>query len=800
MALAAVSQPAEAQTTLPACAVTQAGEGGTPVAVPCTRTIPGTGTVSAVWKSGKTNTLASDSPSVSGRVVTFTPSDRATGDDDEGSAVYEIVVTDNGIALNRYTITVTTYAAGQAPAAPTTPSGPQPKVYKIEFVDLAADGVVQPGTNVVLKVTRVDGAELLQGAGVDSISVDAGLSLQAVRTRYYADNTRKTDHDNNSSTAKVGDADDKPDALTQTVDIGPVFRSLDLGFDDTGGRNNFPDVTGIIVAFETVARNACYDMVPTRYAACGGANAKRGEPDSMTFGLEIVVPLNTPTGEYIVSVKGYRDPTGKTPVTETRTLTVGAPSSATAVSFGPSSPRRAVAGETDTTPKDGYVDDATTMEPSTIMASTGTTELTLSVLGANSKPARASAVSSIVITTTGGTLSTEQIGAAGAKADQQATCKSNGQAACELDFASLKTSGDQLPAKMRIQLKAPATPGTAMVTATVISGGQVHQPDPVQIRFSGPATSLSIGAAPSNVLGYNVGNDQAADYNAATKADTGMDARDQITFMLDATDASGSAVTVPTLTAMVKKDGALVAQSKYETTQSGSMMNNLMLDIDAAMTSALAAGTYTLEVTSGTLKASTTFMVVGAADEVDLTLDPATATEIGQGVTASVMVIDADGNAVADGTMVTFGVSDLVGDDDAVAVLDDTTALTMAGKATTTLTVVGAGRAVVRATVSDDSTPERDVEVLISTAGAPAAAAAEASLDCLSALSGFATWTCDVESTASEVFGLVSARGASAVHLWNGSAWVRYSVVDGTMVPGSSDFAVGRSDILYISN
>ena len=36
--------------------------------------------------------------------------------------------------------------------------------------------------------------------------------------------------------------------------------------------------------------------------------------------------------------------------------------------------------------------------------------------------------------------------------------------------------------------------------------------------------------------------------------------------------------------------------------------------------------------------------------------------------------------------------------------------------------------------------------------------------------------------------------------LWNGSAWVRYSVVDGTMVPGSSDFMVAENDILYISN
>ena len=74
------------------------------------------------------------------------------------------------------------------------------------------------------------------------------------------------------------------------------------------------------------------------------------------------------------------------------------------------------------------------------------------------------------------------------------------------------------------------------------------------------------------------------------------------------------------------------------------------------------------------------------------------------------------------------------------------------------------------------------------------------SLDCLSATNGFATYTCGTDSSASELFGLVSGRGATAVHLWNGSDWVRYSVVDGAMVPGSSDFTVTDNDILYISN
>ena len=76
----------------------------------------------------------------------------------------------------------------------------------------------------------------------------------------------------------------------------------------------------------------------------------------------------------------------------------------------------------------------------------------------------------------------------------------------------------------------------------------------------------------------------------------------------------------------------------------------------------------------------------------------------------------------------------------------------------------------------------------------------EASVSCLSELSGFATWSCGVEADASAIFDMVTGRGVSAIHLWNGSTWVRYSVVDDAMVPGSSDFMVTENDILYISN
>ena len=80
------------------------------------------------------------------------------------------------------------------------------------------------------------------------------------------------------------------------------------------------------------------------------------------------------------------------------------------------------------------------------------------------------------------------------------------------------------------------------------------------------------------------------------------------------------------------------------------------------------------------------------------------------------------------------------------------------------------------------------------------AAAEPTGIDCLSATSGFSAWTCEAGSSASALFTALSERGATAIHLWNGSAWVRYSVVDGAEVPGSTDFTVTENDILFISN
>ena len=352
--------------------------------------------------------------------------------------------------------------------------------------------------------------------------------------------------------------------------------------------------------------------------------------------------------------------------------------------------------------------------------------------------------------------------------------------------------------KSSMMLEVSSTDGAPRaidVYVIVLGASASERSETVPLTFTGPLASLTAGDASGNVLANTAGDDDE---------DKGMDARDMITFTVDATDKAGNTVGTPTLSAKVTgpDGGTTVHSSKYAISQSGVLSNTVHLDVDSAATAPLKTGVYQVTFSSGAVKTDPmSFNVVGTADSIEVEVSEMAPNEVGQTITVTATVMSGD-EVVADGTTVTFTSPDVTGDADAVLVATTTeTPSTKAGVTSVTYAVVGAGTAVVTATVTDDTTPATDIAVVVSTAGsAEAMPEEEASVGCLSNLAGFATWACGVESSASEIFGLVSGRGATALHLWNGSAWVRYSVVDGTMVPGSSDFMVAENDILYISN
>ncbi len=214
-------------------------------------------------------------------------------------------------------------------------------------------------------------------------------------------------------------------------------------------------------------------------------------------------------------------------------------------------------------------------------------------------------------------------------------------------------------------------------------------------------------------------------------------------------------------------------------------------------TTKAAAGEHELEVKLGTAdKATATLIVAGTASEISVHSDNETVavTDI---IEVTVTVTDGDGNPIVNdpGSVEYTAAGDLK-----LSQLGGTNARDLKdGSSSTRFVVVsGAGTAIIIATY--DEKLSGTVSVSTAAEEPEAMPAEEASLSCLSETNSFSTWTCEVDSSASEVFEWVRSRGASAIHLWNGSAWVRYSVVDGATVPGSTDFQITQYNQLYISN
>ena len=333
--------------------------------------------------------------------------------------------------------------------------------------------------------------------------------------------------------------------------------------------------------------------------------------------------------------------------------------------------------------------------------------------------------------------------------------------------------------------KADQKPGNVDVYV-ILTGNGAAISETLTLAFTGDASALALGEA-SGSLFYQL-------------TDSDDDNRDKITFAMSATDSGGNNADVPAARIDITgPDGKRVGTNDIGREQgpNSAGVENAQITVTSKKEApaSLKAGEYKVKVTAGDDSAEQTFNVVGAADAIAVTTESSTdEIQLGSLITVTANVTSGDAN-VAEKTKVVFTAAGAL-------------KLTYVGEGAVAMANTKAGVATVQFVVSEGSglasiivtAPNASGTASISLAGEEAMAEEEASVACLSNLAGFSTWSCGVETSASEIFGFVSARGATALHLWNGSAWVRYSVVDGTMVPGSSDFMVAENDILYISN
>ena len=358
--------------------------------------------------------------------------------------------------------------------------------------------------------------------------------------------------------------------------------------------------------------------------------------------------------------------------------------------------------------------------------------------------------------------------------------------------------------------------GAVEVTAIVLGDTGSVTSESVPLTFTGAAATINVGEA-SGPLSKTGTRYRAADGSGDTncdannvRVDSGTQACTEIkasgvaNFEVTANDKAGNAATPPSVEVTVKNsDGNQVATIAAATARpkAGAPLTHI---IELAGMNA-APGEYMATFAFGTEKHERQVIVSGDAASVALMTEW---NEERNTITVTATVTDAadgTGNPVPDATDVSFeavGTLDLRARSGAGVDKDadgkGATVKTNDGVAVVRFSpIASSGTALIFASI-----PGADAvaDVSIEAEAAEAMPEEEASLSCLSSLSGFSTWTCDVEASASEIFDWISSRGATALHLNSNRMWVRYSVVDGAMVPGSSDFMVTKSDILYISN
>ena len=584
---------------------------------------------------------------------------------------------------------------------------------------------------------------------------------------------------------------------------------LAIKFSDSDGV--VPDGTTLQIASVTDTSDDNADVTSVAWVRISGElDGDEGEDSGnhatgdVDIPFTIVIPAGTTHGEYTVSVGLGPDSALKT---GSATFTVGDPG--TNVSSASLSLARTIErANLEANDPDTEIDEsawaiakrhATSSEiahtsPETAVAGESQ-EIFLTVAVSNSldKPSNWAngAITGFSISAPGGTI-TQKTHAANISTDPTADEESGTPSSNTLSITTITASSVNF-------VVTKSTPGMVDVTATVVGGDGLARSETITLTFTGPVDTIALGDASDTLLNQYVDHDE----DGAGTTDKDTDPRDNVSFALTASDGSGNAV-VPTNNAVVTikgPDGGLV-EGKLDVTQSlKGVTNTIGLQVDEGVTasSPLESGAYTIEARDGRFKAEATFVVVGKTDTLSVEASDTAPSELGQTVSVTATAVDADGEPVADGTMVSFTPAGRnAGVDVAVRTGTDGSVATRGGEATATFVIATNGPAIVTAVADGKSASA----VLVSTAGASddAMPEEEASVACLSNLAGFSTWSCGVETSASEIFGFVSARGATAIHLWNGSAWVRYSVVDGTMVPGSSDFMVAENDILYISN
>ena len=425
--------------------------------------------------------------------------------------------------------------------------------------------------------------------------------------------------------------------------------------------------------------------------------------------------------------------------------------------------------------------------PTTIAAGESTA-LRLQILTERGKPADAASVSSLVASTSIGTL--------GSNLGAVPGCTGGAGAICRLDATALTNDNAD---NILLTLSHGGAAGAANVSVRVIGEeGETLRSNVVTVTLTGAPASLSIAAPAAGLL--NVGtSDSGAD----------RDDRDLLTLSVVAADQGGNRVDAPTAnlrTRLTGPDGKRVTSGVDVEWPLGGADNptldadrnrQVRVNVNRAAAQPLANGEYTLEVRAGSLTATQTFTVGGGPASLSLGEIEGTLAE-GEQISLTATVLDADGNPVPNDTPIEWSATDV--GTTAVLVQLSADAQTTDGKASARWLVLSAGSTAVRAQAGD-AADLRLLDVAAAMAAAAAAAVPDEPPNPVDGLvrpaPGFAAWFGEGSTTASAL--LDGLPGVDSILYWYVNRWLRYARSNGQTVPGSVNFEVTNGSVLWLA-
>lgn len=391
-------------------------------------------------------------------------------------------------------------------------------------------------------------------------------------------------------------------------------------------------------------------------------------------------------------------------------------------------------------------------EPSVIVANGGQTRLRLSVLNENGGPSHPKQILLIFVTASRGSLRL----AGGEICGSVCTLTSEQLA----DFAPGDTAAIDF-------ILTAGAPGTASVKATinsVIAGGAITA-GPIEVDFSGAPAEISL-AAPSGSLHHVSG-------------------ADPVTLKISATDANGIRTAAPALRLnILDPNGVLVPRGQIRAEQ---RKDEIVLTTVETRDNALTPGDYTVRALSGGFSADQTVTVSGPPAQIEASVSPLTGTRIGQIVTITATVTDAQSKPIANGLGVQF---QALNDDQALIPVGDGMYLSQGGRANGYFAVTQGGASVIVISAGDE------VNITSVLSNAPSRSA-DSPLISDKTPDGRAVWLAATNVSTQFVPRL---RRAGILGIWarSDNKWVGYAVEDdGQRVPGSVQFVVKTGDVIY---